>query len=113
MSISDFNIYNITAAVAIVLIAAGMFFQHKNILYEDGKLYSDHFRLWSEIILMAAYGIILPTAAKQFTEPLRTPDGLIEAWGVALASFVLFLNSLLRFLKNKKKLQKENQKESI
>ena len=113
MSISDFNIYSLPAAIAIALIAAGMVCQHKNIVYEDSRFHTNHFRLWSEIILMAAYGIILPTAAKQFTEPLRTPDGLIEARGVALASFVLFLNSLLRFLKNKKKLQKENQKKSI
>ena len=113
MSISDFNIYNITAAVAIVLIAAGMFFQHKNILYEDGKLYSDRFGLWSEIILMAVYILILPPAIEYLAAPAGTGEVFIEACSIALASFVLFLNSLLRFLKNKKKLQKENQKESI
>ena len=112
MSIPDFNMHNFPAAIAIVLVAAGMVCQHKNIVYEDSRFHTDHFRLWSEIILMAAYGMILPTAAEQFTEPLRTPDGLIEAWGVALATSALFCSSLLRFLKHKKKL-KENREESL
>lgn len=112
MSIPDFNMHNFPAAIAIALVAAGMVCQHKNIVYEDSRFHTNHFRLWSEIILMAAYGMILPTAAEQFTEPLKTPDGLIEAWGVALATSALFCSSLLRFLKHKKKL-KENREKSL
>ena len=113
MSISDFNMYNLPGAAALIFIAAGMFWQHKNIVFEDRKLNADDFRLWSEIILIAAYVLILPTAAEQFTEPLRTPDGIIEACMTALAAFILSFSSLLRFLKNKKKLQNEKQKESL
>ena len=112
MSIPDFNMHNFPAAIAIALVAAGMVCQHKNIVYEDSRFHTNHFRLWSEIILMAAYGMILPTAAEQFTEPLKTPDGLIEAWGVALATSALFCSSFLRFLKHKKKL-KENREKSL
>lgn len=108
----ELDMYTLPAAIALIIITAGMVCQHKNIVYEDSRFHTDHFRLWSEIILMAAYGMILPTAAKQFTEPLRTPDGLIEAWGVALATSALFCSSLLRFLKHKKKL-KENREESL
>lgn len=45
MSVPDFNIHNFPTAVAIVLIAAGMVCQHKNIIYEDSRFHTDHFRL--------------------------------------------------------------------
>ena len=99
--------YNLPGAAALIFIAAGMFWQNKNIVFEDRRLHTNSFRLWSEIILMTAYVLILPTAAEQFTDPLRTPDGIIEACITALAAFTLSFSSLLRFLKNKKKTKGE------
>lgn len=104
MSDIPINMYTLPAAVAIALIIIGMFCQHKNIVFEDRRLHPSQFKLWSEIIIMAAYVFILPTAAEQLTTHVRTNGSFIATWGTALGVFTLSFSSLLKFLKHRKKL---------